>query len=222
MRILFVKLGAIGDIIQSAVALTEYRARFPATAVDWSTGTGMESLVQATGIADRVIGGDEQAMIFGALPSRLGSLLRYMARVRSHCAPHYDSILTGYLNRRSKSLTAMVRAGSRRSLGDSCERSNYILTRNRVHEYWRLLTQQDSESIDIAGATAALGRRVLQQAAGQAPAGLSGGNVVVAAGGAKILHRVDALRRWPIERYRDLVGALLNCGQRILLVGSES
>jgi heptosyltransferase-2 len=222
MRVLFIKLGAIGDIIQSAVALYEYRARFPDAEIDWITGTGMESLVAATGVADRVIALDESAMVFGALPKRIYALGRSMIHVARKCAPKYDSVLTGYLDRRSKVLTWGVRCRIRRSLGDRSRRPAYLLTRNRVHEYWRLLTSQDSESIDIAAATSALGRRLLQQA-GDTPNPLLGTHyVVVAAGGARNLHTDDALRRWPIQSYRALVTHLLDAGRRVVLVGAGS
>ena len=162
MRILFIKLGAIGDIIQSAVALSEYRARFPGATIDWITGVGMESLVAATGVADRVIAVDEAAMVLGPLPRRIYALARSMASVASKCSGKYDAILTGYLDRRSEVLTWGVRGRARRCLGDrDGRRPGYLLTRNRVHEYWRLLTLQDSESIDIAAATSALGSNCL-------------------------------------------------------------
>lgn len=222
MRILFVKLGAIGDIIQSAIALTEYRTRFPDTVIDWITGAGMESLVEATGIADRVIAVDEAALISGSLPARIYALTRSIVLLPRRCAPKYDSIFTAYLDRRSKVLTLGIRCRTHRSSGDRTKRPSYIVHRNRVHEYWRLLTSQDSECIDIAAATSALGSRLLQHAQAPADSPRSGDYVVVAAGGARNLYRDDALRRWPIHSYRELVIRLLNDGRRVVLVGAAS
>ncbi len=225
MRILFVKLGAIGDIVQSAVAMTEYRARFPEAAVDWITGSGMVPFVEATGTADRVIGVDEAALISGSLPARVYALARAIAFVTRKCAASYDAILTGYLDRRSKALTSGVRRRCHRTLGDSTladrnKRPTYLVHRNRVYEYWRLLTSQDSEPIDIAAATAVLGKRLVQHAKALGETGLGGDYVVVAAGGARNLYRDDALRRWPIQNYKELVGRLLNEGRRVVLVGA--
>jgi heptosyltransferase-2 len=46
--------------------------------------------------------------------------------------------------------------------------------------------------------------------------------VVVAAGGARNLHRDDALRRWPILSFRQLVEQLCREGRRVCLVGATS
>jgi len=225
MRILFVKLGAIGDIIQSAVALTEYRARFPETQIDWITGTGMDALVLGCGVADRVIAVDEAAMVFGPLSTRVRHLAQSMRAVSKQCAPRYDSVLTAYLDQRSKVLTRLIRCNTRRCLSDpsgSSARPGWLLPRNRVHEYWRLLTGEDSQSIDIAAATARLGLPLRQYAVTAPQAASGSGYVVVAAGGAKNPYRDDALRRWPLEHYRLLVQHLVREGRRVVLVGAPS
>jgi heptosyltransferase II len=225
MRILFVKLGAIGDIIQSAVALTEYRSRFPEAQVDWITGTGMDALVRGCGVADRVIAVDEAAMVFGPLSTRVRRLAQSMWAVSKQCAPRYDSVLTAYLDQRSKALTRLIRCNTRRCLSDVSYpggRPGWLLPRSRVHEYWRLLTGQDSQSIDIAAATTTLGLRLRQHAVSE-PAVINGsGYVVVAAGGAKNTQRDDALRRWPLGHYQLLVQHLVRQGQRVVLVGAPS
>jgi heptosyltransferase-2 len=222
MRILFVKLGAIGDIIQSAIALTAYRKRFPATGIDWITGDALVPFVETTGIADRVIGVDEAALIAGSVVARTWTLARAIARLSVRCPGRYDGIYTAYLDQRSRVLTLGIRARIHRTLGDRNRRPNYLVHRNRVHEYWRLLTAQDSQSIDIAEATTALGGTLLQYARGTAGTLITGSYVVVAAGGARNLYRDDALRRWPIQNYRQLVEDLLNAGQRVALVGAAS
>jgi heptosyltransferase-2 len=226
-RILVVKLGAIGDIILTAVALTQYRARFPDVAVDWITDAGLKSLVEATGIADRVVDVDEASMVQGVLPARVYAFARSMVHVKRVCASRYDGIFTVYLDKRTKVLTWGIPAKVRRSLGDSNlgdrkRRPTYLLHRSWVHEYWRMLTGADSEAIDIAAATAALGAKMLQYVKGLADASLGTGYVVVAAGGAKNLYRDDALRRWPIQHFRELVETLLSQGRRVVLVGANS
>lgn len=222
MRILFVKLGAIGDIVQSAVALTEYRARFPETTVDWITGSNMAPLVEATGIADRVISVDEAALVSGSLGARACALARSQVHVARACAPRYDGIFTGYVNQRVRMLTWGIRCGTHRTLGDRSDRPNYLLQRNRVHEYWRLLTSEDAKSIDIAAATSALGARLLRYVGNTSSLLGIRDCVVIAAGGARNLQRDDPLRRWPIQRFRELAERLLNSGRRVCLVGAAS
>lgn len=222
MRILFVKLGAIGDLIQSAVALTAHRVRFPDTVVDWVTGIGMAPLVAATGIADRIVEIDERALITGSLPARIFSLARAMAVLRRQCAPKYDGVYTAYMHPRAPVLTFAVRSRIRKTMTNRGERPNNIYHRSRVHEYWRLLTAEDSGRIDIVAATADLGRRVLRSAAAVTAPSIDGDYVVVVAGGARNLHRDDPLRRWPIENYRRLVERLLQQGRQVVLVGAPS
>lgn len=222
MRILFVKLGAIGDLIQSAAALIEYRKRFPDAIVDWVTGVGMQPLVEATGIADRVVAVDEAALIFGSLPARSLALARAMLLLRRQCARRYDGVFTAYMHPRAGVLTLGIRTRVRKSMANGGARPNLIHHRSRVHEYWRLLTGEDSERIDIAAATAALGRRMLESAATAGAPAIDGDYVVVAAGGARNLQHNDPWRRWPIENYRQLVERLLRQGRRVVLVGASS
>jgi ADP-heptose:LPS heptosyltransferase len=52
VRILFVKLGAIGDVVQAAVAMKEFRRRNPGAEIDWVAGKQTGELVRAFGVAD--------------------------------------------------------------------------------------------------------------------------------------------------------------------------
>lgn len=222
MRILFVKLGAIGDIIQSAVALTEYRARFPEVTIHWITGSSMAPLVEATGVADRVVGIDDVSLVSGSLRARACALARARVHVLRKCGSRYDGIFIGYVNQQVRMLTWGIRCGKHKTLGDRAGRPNYLIQRNRVHEYWRLLTSEDAKSIDIAAATSALGSRLFQCPEATSNAFGLHDYVVIAAGGARNLQRDDPLRRWPIQHFRQLVEQLLKNGRRVCLVGAVS
>jgi len=220
-RILFVKLGAIGDAIQSAVALHEYRARNPGVMVDWVVGQNIRPLIDAIGVADKVIPVDESALLAGGLPSRFFGLMKGVARVHAEGHRRYESVFTVYEDWRYQLLTRAIVTGARRSLSRARARPNNIHHRNRVHEIFRLLSGGDPEIFDIAAATRATGERLERNVRLDDVLKIAPPYVAVAAGGAKNLHRDDALRRWPIGSYRNLVERLILQGLEVVLVGAR-
>lgn len=219
MKTLFIKLGAIGDVVQAAVALHELRRRDPSQEIHWAAGCQTAGLVEAFGVADRVTVIDDAGFYSPSLPVRFNALMRGMYALASRTP--YDRLIVAYTDPRYRLLGWGVRAKRRESFG-SAARLSPIQHRSRVHEYWRLLSGGDAQAIDIAAATCSLGRvlteRVLTGTA--APRHILPPDcVVLAPGGARNLARDDHLRRWPIERFRLLAQRLIAAGRPVVLAG---
>jgi heptosyltransferase II len=222
-RILFVKLGAIGDAIQSAVALHEYRARNPGVVIDWLIGKSAYQLIDAIGVADHLVCVDDRALLGGPIQHRVAAAMQAIAKIRENYPGRYDGIYTGYPDRRYRLLTLGIRSRERRSLGGRRHgRPSYIFHRSRVHELWRLLTDGDSVPFDLVAATKAVGAGLRERTPIVDQFGLPEAYVVIAAGGARNVRREDALRRWPIDNYRQLVLELTASGLNVVLVGAST
>ena len=74
-KILFIKLGAIGDVIQAAAAVDEFKLSNPNVALDWVVGQSIAGLLERMAVADRVIPVPDQALFTGSTFQRMKALL---------------------------------------------------------------------------------------------------------------------------------------------------
>lgn len=219
MKILFIKLGAIGDVVQAAAAVKEFRRRNPNAQVDWVAGSGVKALIEMLGVADSVIGVEDAQFLVGSFYRRLVAFAQSIWLLANR--GQYDMVVTAHSDYRYRLLSLGVRARTRVGFTPRSFRPIPISDRNRVQEYWRLLTGGDAEAIDIPQMMLSLGKCLDNcPAAGVIPK-LPARYIVLAAGGAKNLLRDDALRRWPIEMYRALADRLILDGRQVVLVGGE-
>ena len=217
MRILFVKLGAIGDVVQAAVAVSEYRRRYPHHKLDWVVGRSVSALVDAFGVSDELVVIDDLALLSSSYAQKGPALIKAMIRLWR--LGKYDRVVTAYADRRYEILTCGVGARRRVRFSRALARPSPIQHRSRVHEYWCLLSGSDGEAIDIAAATKVLGRSVLNRVERSEFGSLPSQYLILAPGGAKNTLREDNLRRWPIDNYLGLAEKLLRAGRNVVLVG---
>ncbi|MGC8774377.1 MAG: glycosyltransferase family 9 protein [Chlorobaculum sp.] len=222
---LFVKLGAIGDVVQAAAALMIYRERNPSVTVDWLVGSGQAELVRSFGVFENLIEVSEKKLFTGPLRQRLATLLQTNLSFLKH-GKAYDNIVTAYVDIRYRLLTVMVMARQRSSFSRHAKRPSPIQHRSRVSEYLRLMAGEESiAAVDIAGATESLGRRVL--AAPMADdskhklSSLPEHYIVLIPGGSKNILPTDGLRRWPISHYRALAESIRVHGYNVVLAGGH-
>jgi heptosyltransferase II len=220
VKLLFVKLGAIGDVAQAAVALSEYRRRSPDLHLTWVVGHRVRSLAESFNVADRVISLNDDGLYSGSRITQVSTLVRCAVSLAS--SAKYDRIVTAYADWRYGLLTACMRSGSRERFRSLSHRPSPLQQRSRVHEYWRLLSGMDSEAIDIAAATRGLGDQISGLPEVDVKYNLPRDFIVIAPGGAKNPLRDDALRRWPIDRYRQLIQNLMAAGHAIVLMGGTT
>lgn len=221
MKILFVRLSAIGDVIQAAAALQLYRNAHPEVKIYWAVDRAVATLVSAFGVVDHVIAVDADGLFKGSLVSRLSSLWKSMRQIAAHGA--FDVVYTAHPDWRFGLLARLVKSNKRVSPKSLPRSRGYILDRNRTFEYYRLLTDQDSGSLKVDAALAVLGANALssQSKADLQRFGLPGGYIALVPGGARNMLRDNPQRRWPIENYVGLAERLSQKYPVVLLGGPD-
>lgn len=219
MRILFVRLSAIGDVIQAAAALKLYRDNHPNARVSWVIDRGLVSLVAAFDVAEEIIPIDADGLFKGSLISRSQNLWRSMRQIAAHGA--FDVVYTAHPDWRFCLLTQFVKSKKRVSPKTLLRSGGYILDRHRTFEYYRLLTGQDKGLLQIDKALEAIGVSALasQSKVSVKSFGLPEKYMVLIPGGARNTLRDNPQRRWPIESYVRVAERLLNQGFPVVLLG---
>jgi ADP-heptose:LPS heptosyltransferase len=89
MRVLVVKLGALGDIFFALPLVRYLRSIDSCVAIDWIVGSSFEDLVLSSGQVRRAIRVDERTLFHGSVPRRISQI----ANVRLRQEKKYDLIL---------------------------------------------------------------------------------------------------------------------------------
>lgn len=77
MRLLFWKIGALGDVLMTTPLVRQVRQAFPTAQIDYLTGSTCVSVLEGNAHLDRVIGFDE-SILFRARVAQLGAVLRLL------------------------------------------------------------------------------------------------------------------------------------------------
>jgi heptosyltransferase-2 len=212
MRLLIVKIGAVGDVVMALSMVEAARAKDPQAHITWLCGRTVEPLLRAYGKIDEIIVLDDAKLLRGNPWEKARTLMGAWVGLFFRS---FDLIVTGHSDPRYGWLSLTARAGERRGFGD---RRGLIPGRYHGDEYARLVTGQD-------GPDAPVSRPILLRPplSPELERSLSGGGpwVALAPGGAKNLLRDDALRRWPIGHYVRLAGKFVSQGWRVVLTGTD-
>jgi heptosyltransferase-2 len=210
MKILVVKIAAIGDVVMSLPMLTYLRDQYPKAHVTWVCGKQVAPLLHATHLIDRIIEIDERKLLTGNLFTRLIALGQIWRKV----AGRYDLCITAHADPRYRLISLPIRCSSRRFFNRKGKRMHPIPGRYHAEEYVRLLSGNDGPS------SPALKFPTLSFTATSSPPFRD--FIVLAPGGAKNILADDALRRWPIESYVHLIKSLADLPFEMIIIGSES
>lgn len=216
MNLLFIRLGALGDVIQAAAALKIFRDSHPDFHIDWAVDSYLAPLVSQFDVADRVVAVDSNALFVGSFKARLQSLWGEMRKLSA--LDSYEIVCSAHPDWRFGLLAALVRSKRRVSPKSLNRSKGFIADRNRVFEYYRLLTGGDRGLLAVDQALGAIGQSVLAIQRSK-PFILPEHYVVLMPGGARNALRDDPLRRWPIESYVALAKALVKQGSAVVLLG---
>lgn len=228
MKILFIRLGAIGDVIQAAAALRIYKDMHPETSIDWVVDSAYADLVKSFKVADKIISVNSKAIIKGNLYSRFIGLIQ--AQLNLGLKQHYDVAITAHPDWRYNLLSLFISTKKRLSPVNLDPIGRFVVTENRTLEHLRLLNKihpaapHDKISKDLLDqAIASLGNALLSNYisafGSEIDKKLPSEYVALVPGGAKNTLRDDPLRRWPINWYVELARLLIASGKNVLLLG---
>jgi heptosyltransferase II len=208
-RFLIIKIAALGDIAVASALLERIRSVHPDAHVTWLVGTKGADLVRLFGGVDEVLTVDEERLLVGSLSQRL---LGVSGVWRQLVARRFDHVLLLHADRRYRILTLPL-AFSRVSALEHGVLP--MLDRSRADEYARLLDGQESRGPITGHYRLSDIRDQLPKPDGRPPSRA----IVFAPGGARNVLRDDALRRWPVENYRELARRLLAADYEVVLIG---
>jgi lipopolysaccharide heptosyltransferase II len=214
MRVLVVKLGALGDVIMSLTMVSALRATHPEAHLTWVVGKSARQILTLVDGIDEVICVDDVRLLKGGALGRVSEILKLW---RGLLGRTFDLVITAHSDARYRLLTLPVFARARRGFGMN-ERAGPLPGRRHSNEYSRLVLGTDGPDVPVYPLP-----RVARPLAA-APYDRNSGNgmvVVMAPGGARNVMRVSPLRRWPTESYVSLASALITKGYTIVLVGGE-
>ncbi|MCI4624600.1 MAG: glycosyltransferase family 9 protein [Candidatus Magnetoovum sp. WYHC-5] len=221
MKVLIVKLSAIGDVVMALPMLTAIKRISPKThTITWLCGKGVAPLLQATDMIDELIVVDEQRLLAGTPCKQCAVLFTVWKKLFSR---RFDLIVTGHTDTRYQVLSITARAKQRRSFKRWCigGRANLISGRYHGYEYVRLIdTTVDGPQADklIWPTLKVEPSSELKSLLNNIPNQL----ICLAPGGASnVLSCVD-IRRWPIEHYVELAKRLIEIGMSVVITGANT
>ena len=214
-RYLIVKLAALGDVAMASTLVPAIRGRDPQAHVSWLCGRGVEPLVRLFCGVDEVLVANEEALLQGTTRGRLIAML---ALWRTLAPRRFDVTLLAHADARYRVALGPARLGTVSTLAPrNPGRVLPVPGRYFGDEYARMLDVGESAGPLIGHAPLAS----LSMPADD-PSAPDGFGVVLVPGGARNVLRESALRRWPLERYREVAARLLAIGRRVTLVGDAA
>lgn len=214
MRVLIVKLGAIGDVIMASPMINEVRRHYPQAEITWLVGNASAEIARCFHGLDRVIEVDESLLYKGQLHGRVVAMLRVWRQIAFR---RFDLIVIGHNDRRYAALTCMTRRGELRAFYER-DRRRLIPGRWFPDEYVRLISNAEgpqSAVIKFPEISRDTPNPNLKWK-------LNNPYVVIAPGGARNSMRASPVRRWPVESYSALALRLRSAGFQVVVVGADS
>ena len=220
-NITIIKLGAIGDVIQAAAAVNEYKRIHPDLKVDWVIGDSLISLLQGMKVADQIITINDQFIVSGTSIAKVSYLLKACYQI-FHQIKSCDQLYIAHSNWQYCVFGFPILLKNPGLIFGHIKRFFPALTRFRVGEYFHFLSQESITGHQGNEALLRVGKNVLGAGTGaKFITGSSKKYVVLVPGGSKNGMRDDFLRRWPVENYAQLANQLIAEDYEVVLVGGK-
>jgi heptosyltransferase-2 len=213
LRFLIVRIAALGDVAVMTTVVTRIRTQHPDAHVTWLCGESTEPLVRLLpGIDDVIVVRDRRLYASGGgLAMRGVELARVWARL---LARRFDRVVVGHAHGGYRALVWATWPARVSALSHDPDHPNPLPSRFRGDEYARLL-QDDVDALPIT-------RRYEMADLRSVIAPVTGHGrrrVVLVPGGARNVLRDDAVRRWPVEHFRDIAARLVREDCEVVLLG---
>jgi heptosyltransferase-2 len=215
MKVLIVRLAAMGDLVFTSCLLTRIRRELPGAHVTWAVLRPLAELVRHFDV-DQVVEIDP-----GILADDRMTQMRavFAAWARLIPAAPFDRVIVAHEDPRYRVLAAPLRAGSYRMLTPTdAGRRNPIAARYAGDEYARLL---DTDPVSRGPRPVRSDIADLRDRIAPAP-GTEHRPIVLVPAGGKNARRSSPLRRWPVDRYVELARRFRHEGHSVTLVGDAN
>lgn len=217
MRVLILKLAALGDVVMALPMITAAKSRAADVHITWVCGRAVAPLLTRFAAIDRLVVVDERALFRGRGVEKMVAIL---ATWRQLGFAHYDLAVVGNADRRYRLLLKFVRANVFRTFRRD-GRPQPLAGRHHSDEYVRLITSVegpharrfDPPTFELP----AIGKfRAQLDALGDRPV------VAIAPGGARNVMGDQLWRRWPTRHYVAFAEQLIERGLRVVVLGGPT
>jgi heptosyltransferase-2 len=218
LKILIVKIGAIGDVVMALPILPFIKRKYPNAKIYWIAGELVKDLIAETKLVDEIVTINEKKLLKGSIFERLKEIWKVWRKIGF---VNFDITLYYYYSNAYKILTL----GSFTKKLVEFSRGKNKLTiplpgRHHTFEYISTVTEDDgSHSLVYEYPKFSLFAPEHQSIKDKFKHKKC---IILSCGGAKNILREDDLRRWPIDRYVALAELLLNEGFEVFLTGSPT
>ncbi|NBX93413.1 MAG: glycosyltransferase family 9 protein [Proteobacteria bacterium] len=199
-KILFIKLGAIGDVVMALTALQRRLEDIPQE-ISWVCGKTVEPLIHRFLPSVNLFSLDEQKLFQASPMKAMQEIIRVNWNLKGQ---KFDRIVVGYRDPRYRLFTLSARSKIRKFFTS-------IPGKYHADIYYELLGGDAQKLI-----THPLNPKSLVPKAHQSQ------GWVIAPGGAKNIQRDDHLRRYPIEHYVRLTKLILDKKKEVTVLGSQT
>lgn len=221
-KILFFKIGALGDVLMTTPLIHAVRNAYPDAQIDYLVGKWSAPALAHNPDISRVLTFSDRPGVWGMISVLLPVVARLFLR--------YDTVI---VLDKAWQLTIVGRLLGRRCIGFNRNGEGVFLsqsitydanaTRGAVHdiEYYLMLGKL------IGGSKSNVAMHLFYSDADMRTAhelldGLTGKIITLCPGGARNPYQVMDARRWPKERYAQLALCLLEKGMSVILLGASS
>lgn len=214
IEILIVKIGAIGDVVMALPMLSHLRNQHPLAKITWVSGRIPAPLIAATGLVDQLLEVDEKLLFQGGITGRIKALFKLWKYL---FGKSFDLVITAHPDPRYRLISCFSRKKTHRFFNRRQKRPSPIPGRYHLNEYLNLVTSsKESAALPklklpsnpwLNNFIASLPHHPI---------------VIIAPGGAKNPLADDALRRWPISHYANLLKRLSSHPLNLIVTGSAT
>lgn len=218
MKILIVKIGAIGDVVMALPLLVHIRKKYPEAKITWLCGHVVRDFLLQFSEIDELISIDEKLLLSNGLSGKFRAIPGIW---KSLLFRKFDQILYFYFSDLYKILILPVRYSTLlRFEKGKTKRQNPIPGRHHTIDYISTFEQNNgpfSYPLEYPKFRYQNLEFELLKAKSSPKKW-----IVISCGGAKNILRDDDLRRWPIEHYVTLGKRIENAGYQLVLSGAPS
>jgi heptosyltransferase II len=219
LKILIVKIGAIGDVVMCLPLVSHIRKKHPEAHITWLCGNQVAPMLRQFHDINEVLEVNERSLLTGSFPARLAAILSVWKNLGIR---RFDRILYFYYSNLYRLL--FLSASSKRM--DRFERhpskrQNPVPGRHHSWDY--IQTFENSEGpfrFDLHYPEFRYRNPTFETLFSRQA--IPKKRIALSCGGAKNLLRDDDLRRWPVNHYRELALLLTQNGYEIILTGAPS
>jgi len=224
MKVLVIKIAAIGDFLMATPALRALKLHGSGNSVTLLAGASIAAAVENNPHLDKIVYLDDARIFKGGFWAKLSEVLRISRRLRRE---RFDLGFNFHRDWRFNMILFL--AGCKKRIGFARGRKSWLLSagvtiegmKHHIFHYCDLLKDQGIFCLDFkmefplneAVAIAAVNKFLK-------PEKIIDYVVLTPGGAANVKEEMDS-RRWGIENYAALAGLLIHAGRKVLLLGSS-